>query len=129
MKPNSSNVHSTKAPATTSVQRNVVVRAKSGRRTENEPNAAHIMDHRRLRRLVDLAPQSSHVHVDKVGLRYEFIIPDFFQQHRSRQRLILAPHHVFKQAELTRQEIDRAIPAPGGALDQIKLERSDAEHR
>jgi len=63
------------ALAATSVQRNVVDRVNSGRRTENEAFAADIMDHRLLFGPVDLASQPTHVDIDEIALRYELVIP------------------------------------------------------
>src|SRR5229473_4088368 len=119
----------TNALAMASVQRNVVVRMKSGRGTEDETHAADIMNHWRLARLVHFAPQPPHVNVNEVGLGNEVVVPHLLQQHRARQHLLLATHHVFEQAEFARQQINRAIPALGGALDEIKLEWAYPEHR
>src|SRR3954447_2008792 len=54
------------APDTTSVQRKVVVRRNSGRRTEHKPFAADVVDHRMLVGRVDLPAQAAHVHVHQV---------------------------------------------------------------
>src|ERR1700693_1883 len=119
MKPNNTNVHSTNAPAMASVERNVVVHAKSSRRTEDEPDAADIGYHRQLVRLVHLVPQPAHVNVDEVGLGHELVVPDLFQQHGARQHLVFAAHHVFQQAKFARQQINHSLATPGGALDEI----------
>src|SRR5438132_11458716 len=116
------------APATVSVQRKVVERAKSGRCTENESYTADIVDHRRLMRLIHLAPQPSHVNVNEVGLRHELVVPHLFEQHGTRQHLLLSTHHVFEQPEFARQKVNPAVAALGDALDEIKLERSYPQH-
>ena len=92
-----------------------------------KPDAAHIVNHRRLVRLVHLAPQPPHMNVDEVGLGNELVVPHLLQQHRARQHLLLATHHVFEQPEFARQQIDVAVPALGGALDKIELERPCAQ--
>src|SRR5258708_17223805 len=69
------------------------------------------------------------MNVDQVALRHELVIPHLFQQRGARQDLSFATHHVFEQAEFARQQINRAVPAPGGALDEIKLEWAYPEHR
>src|SRR6201986_4492536 len=94
-----------KAPDTISIQRKVVVRVNSGRRTENETFAAHIMDHGRLFGPVDLAAQPAHMHVDQIALRYEFVVPDLLEEHGARKQLILAVNDVLEQGELAGQEI------------------------
>src|ERR1700761_2762702 len=99
MAANSASMQKTKTPATASPQRKVTLRVKSGRRTEDESDAAHVVDHRRLLRLIDLSPQSTHVHVDQVRLRHEFVLPHLLEQHGACKNLVLALHHVFEQAE------------------------------
>src|SRR5258708_36574810 len=69
------------------------------------------------------------MNVDQVALRHELVIPHLFQQRGARQDLSFATHHVFEQAEFARQQINRAVPALGGALDEIKLEWAYPEHR
>src|SRR6195256_4823174 len=129
MTPNNSRTYTTKIAATASVQRNVTVRTKSGRGTEDKSYAADAMDHRRLVLIVDLVPQPAHMHVDEVGLWDEFVFPYLFEQHGARQRLILAAHHILEQAEFPRQQLDGAVAAPGGTLDEIELERPDLKLR
>src|SRR5215831_8242621 len=122
-------MQSANAPETTSVQLNVVVRMNSGRRTEDETCAANVVNHGQLVRLVDLVPQPAHVHIDEVGLRHEFIIPDFLEQHRACQQLVFATHHVFEQAKLARKKLDHTIVPFGGARKEIELERTDFQRR
>src|SRR5712672_3564945 len=38
-------------------------------------------------------------------------------------------HHVFEQAELTWQQIDRPVATLRSSIDEIKLQRSHAQHR
>src|ERR1700730_9737761 len=73
-----------------SVQRNVLVRAKSGRRTEDETHAADVVNHRRLVRLVHLAPQPPHMDVDEIGLGNELVVPHIFHQHGPRHTPLFA---------------------------------------
>src|SRR5882762_11790913 len=129
MTPNNSRTYTTKIAATKSVQRNVTVRAKSGRGTENESDAADTMDHRRLLRVVDLVTQPAHMHVHKVGLRDELVFPHLFEQHGTRQRLVLATHHILEQAEFPRQQLNGAVAALCRTLDEIELERPDLKFR
>src|SRR6184192_1565493 len=114
MKPNIKRMQTMNAPDTPSVQRNVVLRVNSGRRTKDEPLAAYAMNHRLLVCCVDLSPQLTHVHVNEIALRHEFVLPDLFEQHGAGQQLILSAHYVFKQTKLAWQQIDRAIAAFGG---------------
>src|SRR5712672_3433762 len=86
-------------------------------------------DHWPLVSLIDLTTQSPHVNVHEIGLGDELIVLDLPKKHCSRQHLALAPHHIFDQNELTRQEIDRTLTAPGGARQKIELQRADAQDR
>ena len=63
------------------------------------------------------------MHVNKIGGGNEFVIPDLFEQHGPGQQLLPAAHHVFQEAKLARKQIDHAIAASRGALDQVKFER------
>src|SRR6516165_9713353 len=85
MKPNSATRNTANMPATATVQRNVVLRMKSSGRMEDETQAPHIVDHRRLGWLIDLTSQPAHMHIDQVRLRDEFVIKDVFQQHNASQ--------------------------------------------
>ena len=69
------------------------------------------------------------MHVDKIGRRNEFVIPDFLEQHRPCQHLVAPLHHIFQQAKLARQEVDHAIAPSDGARDQIELERPCPQRR
>src|SRR5712671_1951345 len=129
MTPNNSRTYTTKIAATASVQRNVTVRTKSGRGTEDKSYAADAMDHRRLVLIVDLVPQPAHMHVDEVGLWDELVFPHLFEQHCARQRLVLATHHILEQAEFPRQQLNGAVAALCRTLDEIELERPDLEFR
>src|SRR5689334_5969093 len=88
--PNITSTQAAKTPDAASVQRNVVVRMKSGRRTENESFATDVLYHRRVVAAVDLAAQPAHVHVDEIALWDDLVVPDFLEQHRARQQLVLA---------------------------------------
>src|SRR5215475_2404761 len=78
-------------PATAAVERNVVVRMKSGS-TADKSHAANIVNHRRLMCQVNLMSQAS---------RNEFAIPDIFQQHGARQHLVFAAYHLFEEPSST----------------------------
>ena len=69
------------------------------------------------------------MHVDQIGRRNELVIPDLLQKHGSRQQLVASLHHVFEQAKFARQQIDDAIAAFGGPLDQVELKRPDPQGR
>src|SRR5712675_1332150 len=129
MTPNNSRTYTTKIAATASVQRNVTVRTKSGRGTEDKSYAADAMDHRRLVLIVDLVAQPAHMHVDEVGLWDELVFPHLFEQHGTRQRLVLATHHILEQAEFPRQQLNGAVAALCRTLDEIELERPDLKFR
>ena len=85
------------------------------------------MDHRRLARLVDFAPQPAHVHVDEIAARHEFVVPDLLEQHGAGEQLVFAAHHVFEQTKFPRQQLDGALAAPGRAPEEIEFQRTDAQ--
>jgi len=47
----------------------------------------------------------------------------------ARQQLFFATNHVLEQTELARQQINRAVRAPGGAPDEVKLEWTYTKYR
>src|SRR5260370_34183701 len=114
-------MQTTKVPA---VQRNVVVRTKSGRRTEHETGAAHAVDHLRLLRLIHLATQPAHVHIDEIRVRDETIVPYLLEEHRAGHHLALAAYHVLEEPKLAREQVDAAVSPLRRALGQIELERA-----
>src|SRR6267143_62335 len=119
-------MQTTKVPA---VQRNVVVRMKSGRRTEHETGAAHAVDHRRLLRLIHLATQPAHMHIDEIRVRDETIVPYLLEEHGAGHHLALAAYHVLEEPELAREQIDAAVAALRRTLDEIELERTHPQRR
>src|SRR5258708_9406485 len=110
-------MQTTKVPA---VQRNVVVRMKSGRRTEHETGAAHAVDHRRLLWLIHLATQPAHMHIDEIRIRDETIVPYLLEEHGAGHHLALAAYHVLEEAELAREQIDAAGAAPRPTPREIR---------
>src|SRR5258708_25164497 len=94
------------------VQRNVVVRTKSGRRTEHETGAAHAVDQRRLLRLIHLATQPAHMHIDEIRVRDETIVPYLLEEHSAGHHLALTAYHVLEEPELAREQVDAAASRP-----------------
>src|ERR1700758_3060086 len=99
------------APDTTTVQRNVVLRVNSGRRTKNKAFTTYAVNHRLLVWRVDLSPQAAHVHVNEIDPRYKFVVPDFMDKHGAGQPLALSAPPVCEQANLPGQQIDRSVAA------------------
>src|SRR3984893_15641354 len=95
--------------------------------TENESLAMDGKDHRRLMRPIDLAPKPAHMHVHEVGLWNEPILPYLSEEHFTRKYPALATHHILEQAELSRQQINRAVASLGRAFDKIELKRSHVQ--
>src|SRR3984893_17871238 len=91
--------------------------------TENESFATDVKDHRRLMRPIDLAPKPAHMHVHEVALWNKPILPHLSEEHFTRKYPALATHHILEQAELPRQQINRAVVSPGRAFDKIELKR------
>jgi hypothetical protein len=65
-------------------------------RTENEPSAADGANQRGFIGSVDLATQSTHVHIDKVCFRNEFVVPHVLEESCARHQLATALHHIFE---------------------------------
>src|SRR5712675_3436003 len=95
--------------------------------TENESLAMDGKDHRRLVRPIDLAPKSAHMHVHEVALWNKPILPHLSEEHFTRKYPALVTHHILEQAELSRQQINRAIASLGRAFDKIELKRSHVQ--
>ena len=64
-----------------------------------------------IERLVDLAPEVAHVHLDDVRLVVERPVPHVIEQLAFRDRLTDAPHECLEQRELARGELDLRVPA------------------
>jgi hypothetical protein len=95
--------------------------------TENESLATDVKDHRPLMRLIDLAPKPAHMHVHEVGLWNELVPPHLSEEHFTRKYPALVTHHILEQAELSRQQINRAAASLGRAFDEIELKRSHVQ--
>src|SRR5258707_15484275 len=119
-------MQTTKVPA---VQRNVVVRTKSGRRTEHETGAAHAVDQRRLLRLIHLATQPAHMHIDEIRVRDETIVPYLLEEHGAGHHLALTAYHVLEEPELAREQVDAAGAAPRRTLGEIERQRAPPQRR
>ena len=75
-------------------------------------------------RPVNLAPETAHMHVHEVGLWNELVFPNLSEEHFTRKYPALPTHHILEQAELSRQQINRAAASLGRAFDKIELKRS-----
>src|SRR5712691_10599900 len=64
-------------------------------RTQNESCAADGANHGGFICPVDLATQSTHMNIDKVRFRNEFVVPYVFEEGCARQQLVDPLHHVF----------------------------------
>jgi hypothetical protein len=67
------------------------------------------------------------VSIDEVGFRHEFVVPHLLEEHGACQDLAVAAHHIFEQAEFSRQEVERSVAAPRYSIGEIKLEGSHAK--
>lgn len=96
--------------------------------TKDKTGAPDVANERGLIWPVDLATQLSHVDVDEIGFRYDFVIPDFPQDRRARQQRVALFHHVPEQLKFARPQVDPAVAALCGAIQEIELQRSNAQH-
>src|SRR6267142_5989422 len=94
---------------------------------KKESLATDVKYHRRLMRVIDLAPKPAHMHVHEVGLWDELVLPHLSKKHFTRKYLALVTHHILEQAKLSRSQINRAVASLGRAFDEIELKRSHAQ--
>jgi len=90
-------------------------------RTHNESCAADGANHGGFICPVDLATQSTHMNIDKVRFRNEFVVPYVFEEGCARQQLVDPLHHVLEQMELARPQIDRPVAPLRGPIDEIEV--------
>jgi len=69
------------------------------------------------------------VNVDQIALRDELVVPNFLEEHGTRQQLVLAAHHVFEKTELAWKKIDRTLASLCGASQEIEFQRPDTQGR
>src|SRR6266404_3468210 len=99
-------------------------------RIQDESCAADIVNHRGFVCPVELATQPAHMNIDKVRrFRNEFVVPYVLEQGCARHQLAAPLHHVLEQEEFTWQQIDRSVATLCRSIDEIKLQRSNAEYR
>jgi len=88
-------------------------------------DAAHGMDQGLGLILVDLLAQAADLHVDHPGLGVEVIVPHPFQQHASRDHLILVADKEFQQAKFPGLQGDGLAAPFDLAVAQVQLEVGD----
>src|SRR6195256_1030681 len=98
-------------------------------RTQNESCGADVANHGGFICPVDLATQSTHMNIDKIRFRNEFVVPYVFEEGCARQQLVDPLHHVLEQMELARPQIDRPVATLRGPLDEIEFQWSHAQYR
>jgi hypothetical protein len=98
-------------------------------RAQNESRSSHIAYHRGFVWPVDLAAQPAHMNIDKVRFRNESVMPHVLEEGCARNQLVAPLHHVPEQTEFTWPQIDRSVTTLRGSIDEIKLQRSNAEYR
>src|SRR5690606_1499542 len=105
-----------------SASRKVVVLRRLVRRTQRISGAPHRVEERLIEILVDLAAQAAHVHVDRVRLRVEMVLPDVLQEHRSCDDVAGVAHQELQQPELSWLKVDARAGPCAGAGEQIQFE-------
>src|SRR6185437_14500109 len=128
MKRASSNTPKENTAAKARAQRNVVVLNRSGRRTQHESDFTDRVNERWLVGQVDLAPQSSNVHINDVGAWVEVIVPNLLEEHRPSHHLAVMSHQVLEELEFARLQVEPAAPAADLARKEIDLEVTDTHH-
>src|SRR5450756_2180385 len=69
------------------------------------------------------------MNIDQVCFGNEFIVPYLFQESCPRQRLVTPLHHVLEQPKLARSQIDLTVATLRSPIEEVQLQRSDAQHR
>src|SRR5262245_62574255 len=77
-------------------------------------------------RIVDLAAQAVHMHVDDVRAAVEVHVPDLLRDLGARERLAGAAHEEREERELLRREIETLATARGAVSREIDLQVADA---
>src|SRR6266851_5828568 len=96
-------------------------------RKEFISGAADGLNHIELEAMIDFAAQPADVAFDDAGLRIEMDAPHVFQQHPPRKHPIWVAHEILQQAKFLRQQFDVLARAQNGSLQQIQLDRPQAQ--
>src|SRR5882757_10805143 len=112
-----------------SARRKLEVRNNLYRNTECIAGAAQGVNQRDRFTAIDLASQAADMSLHDRGIRFEMNIPDVFQQHGARHRLLGVFHQVFEQPKLARQQLDGGAAANDGAREQVNFKIGDLEIR
>ena len=72
---------------------------------------------------VDVCTQPTHMHIDTVGLRTEFMVLYILDESCARQQLAAPLHHLLEQLEFARMQINRAgtTASQCGRLDRAPV--------
>src|SRR5260370_41687089 len=85
-------------------------------------DAAHRVQQRRREVLVDLLAQSADLHIDRIRLRIEMIVPDRLEEHRARDHLSLVTNQILEKPKLSRLQRDRLIGPLAPTSSQIHVQ-------
>src|SRR5882757_9397905 len=96
-------------------------------RKESVSGTANRLNHVEFEAMIDLTAQPADVAFDDAGLRIEMDAPHVLQQHAPREHPIRVAHEILQQAELLRQQFDVLSRAQHGSLQEIQLDRSQAQ--
>src|SRR4051812_16110253 len=91
---------------------------------QHKPHAAYRVDQSISGIGIHLLTEAGHLDVDDVVQRRgtSRLFPDLPCQHFSRNQMPLMAQQVFEELELTRGQVEEALPTDGAACDQIHLE-------
>src|SRR5258708_4949176 len=108
-----------------SARRKLEVRNTLYRNTKCIAGTAQGVNQRDRLAAIDLASQAADVRFHHRGIRLEMNIPDVFQQHGARHRLLGVFHQVFEQAKLARQQLDWGAATNDRAREQVNFKIGD----
>src|SRR5215831_1871879 len=77
--------------------------------------------------LVDLLPQSTDLHVDRVGLWIEVVVPHRLVQHGAGHNLSLVPDEIFEKPELSWLQRDWLVGPLCSSPSQVQLQIRDPQ--
>ena len=107
---------------------NVVDRKVLARSTDTKPDAADGMDKWIGLPSIDLAADSSDIHIDDIGHGIEMKVPYMLKQHRPRDNLALVADQVFEKLKFSRQQVDLPARAAHRSRHEVEFEITDAQH-
>src|ERR1700690_1200974 len=111
-----------------SARRKLEVRKTLYRNTKRISDAAQRMNQWYRLAAINLATQAAYVRFHDSRVRFEMNVPDVFEQHGPRHRLIRMLHQVFEQPKFARQQLDLDSTPHDRTGEQVYFQIRDLEN-